>query len=147
MFAIKSEHTTLESRHWIIIHPCVIGSEPFFSLLLGVSSDYAQPITFSILPCEWPSIAWAYPGQDTKNGPSWLVTLLWQHMPSTADAPHNRRSQDRKQSIAWHGLYSVSVRSFSSNTDHQPHISNESVCTIKKNDTQCNKTKQEVLSY
>ena len=51
-------------------------------LLLGESSDYAQPITGQVtevtcpvvgrsqsnLPCDWPSIAWAYSEQETQNG-------------------------------------------------------------------------------
>ena len=64
---------------------------------------------------------------------------------STDDAPHNRRSQECKQSLACHGQYSISMRSFSSNTDHHFHISNESICTSKKMIR--NATKQNMMCY
>ena len=52
----------------------LLWSGPVCSLLFGISSDYmyAQPITanyWSNLPCDWPSTAWAYSEQETKNEP------------------------------------------------------------------------------
>ena len=52
---------------------------PVFCLLLGVSSDYAQPITGQVTevtcPVIGPNTAWAYSKQETANGPRlWIYT-------------------------------------------------------------------------
>ena len=56
-------------------------SGPVFCLLLGVSSDYDQPITGQvtkvICPVIWLSTAWAYSKQETENRPWTYLRLLY----------------------------------------------------------------------
>ena len=45
-------------------------SRPFFCLSLWVCSANQRPGYWSNLPCDWPSIAWAYSKQEAENGPT-----------------------------------------------------------------------------
>ena len=101
--------------------PCELPG-PVSCLLLWVSSDYAQPITghrarflslarsklrlcsanhmpgyWSILPCDWPSTAWAYSEQETENGPRLRSNLPFD-WPSTAWAYSKQEIENRPRS-------------------------------------------------
>ena len=86
VFRRKTKKNPWNFAYWMMLHNtwrishsgssryALAYSGPVFCLLLGVSSDYAQPITGQVtevtyLPCDWPSTAWAYSEQETENGP------------------------------------------------------------------------------
>ena len=51
---------------------------------LRLCSANHRPGYWSNLPCDWPSTAWAYSGQETENGPRCRLTA-WVHRPFTLE--------------------------------------------------------------
>ena len=66
--------------HVTTLNTVLCNTGPIFCLLLGVSSDYSQPITGQVTEVTCPvidqSTAWAYSEQETENGP-WTQMTSW----------------------------------------------------------------------